>query len=95
MAGKAEIVNRIVELTGYPKTRVALVYDTIFDLIAEELVQGETVSIPNFGTFSVSQRAARQGRNPQTGEVLHVAASKSVRFKNSRRLKDELKEQSS
>lgn len=92
MAGKAEIVNRIVELTGYPKTRVAVVYDTIFELITEELARGETVSVPNFGTFAVSERAARQARNPHTGEILQVAASKSVRFKNSRRLKEELKD---
>ena len=95
MAGKAEIVNRIVELTGYPKTRVAVVYDTIFELISEELAQGETVSIPNFGTFAVSERAARQGRNPQTGEILNIAASKSVRFKNSRKLREELQDRHS
>jgi len=90
MAGKAEIVNRITELTGYPRTRVALVYDTIFELIAEELAEGETVSIPSFGSFVVSVRSGRQGRNPRTGEAMMISPSKSVRFKASRILKEQL-----
>jgi len=93
MAGKAEIINRIVELTGYPRTRVAMVYDTIFELVGEELARGENVSIPNFGTFSVSERAARQGRNPQTGEMMNIPPSKVVRFKNARKLRDLLRKE--
>lgn len=90
MAGKAEIVDRIAELTGYPRTRVALVYDSIFELMTETLAEGESVSVPNFGSFFVSERAARQGRNPQTGEALAIAPSKNIRFKNSRKLKERL-----
>ena len=90
MAGKADMVDKIAELTGIPKTRVALCYDTLFDLIGEALGGGDKVAVPNFGTFQVSQRKARTGRNPQTGAVIHIGPSKSVSFKVSKNLKDRL-----
>ncbi len=90
MAGKAEFVNRIAELTGYPKTHVAQCYEKVFELIAEELSKGEKVSIAGFGIFQVSERAARQGRNPATGETITIAASKTVRFKPAKNLKESL-----
>ncbi|MEN8164689.1 MAG: HU family DNA-binding protein, partial [Acidobacteriota bacterium] len=64
MAGKADMVNSIHELTGIDKTKVAMVYDTMFEEIGKALADGDKVSVPNFGTFLVSERAARQGRNP-------------------------------
>ena len=90
MAGKAELVDRIAELTGIPKTRVALCYDTLFELIAEALAAGDKVAVPNFGTFQTTERKARMGRNPQTGAVIHIGPSKGVSFKASRNLKDRL-----
>ena len=90
MAGKAEFVNRIAELTGYPKTHVAQCYEKVFELIAEELARGEKVSVAGFGVFQVSERAARQGRNPATGEPITIAASKTVRFKPAKNLKESL-----
>ena len=75
MAGKADFVDRIAELTGMPKTRVALCYDTLFELMAESLAGGDKVSVPGFGTFQITERAARQGRNPATGESITIAAS--------------------
>ncbi len=90
MAGKGDMVDRIVELTGFPKTQVALCYDTLFDLIGEALADGDKVSVPGFGAFQVSERAARQGRNPATGETITIAASKTVRFKPSKNLKERL-----
>ena len=90
MAGKADLVDRIAELTGIPKTHVAMVYDNIFDIAGEALAAGEKVTVPNFGTFVVSKRPARQGRNPATGETINISASKYVRFKNSQNLKDRL-----
>lgn len=90
MAGKAELVDRIAELTGFPKTRVALCYDTLFELMAEALAEGDKVTVPSFGTFQVSERAARQGRNPATGATMTIAASKTVRFKPSKSLKEQL-----
>ena len=90
MAGKAELVDKIAELTGMPKTRVALCYDTLFDLIGEGLADGDKVTVPSFGTFQVAERPQRQGRNPATGQRITIPASKTVRFKVSKNLKDQL-----
>ena len=90
MAGKADFVDRIADLTGIPKTRVAMTYDTLFELMGETLSNGEKVAVPNFGTFQVSERPARTGRNPATGETIQIAASKGVRFKPSKGLKERL-----
>ena len=90
MAGKAEFVDKIADLTGMPKTRVALVYDTLFDLMGESLAGGDKVAVPNFGTFQVTERPARKGRNPATGKEIDIAASKSIRFKPSKGLKTQL-----
>jgi DNA-binding protein HU-beta len=90
MAGKADVVDRIAELTGYPKTQVAMTYDLLFELVSEALIVADKVTVPNFGTFQISERPARQGRNPATGEPITISASKSVRFKVSRNLKERL-----
>ena len=90
MAGKADVVDRIAELTGYPKTQVAMTYDLLFELVSEALIAADKVTVPNFGTFQISERPARQGRNPATGEPITISASKSVRFKVSRNLKERL-----
>jgi DNA-binding protein HU-beta len=90
MAGKADVVDRIAELTGIPKTRVAMCYDTLFELLGEALAKGDKVAVPNFGTFQVSSRPARTGRNPATGATIQIAASKTVRFKVAKALKDRL-----
>ena len=90
MAGKADMVSSISELTGIDKTKVAMVYDSMFDEIGKTLAGGDKVSVPNFGTFLVSERAARQGRNPATGATIQIAASKTARFKASKNLKDRL-----
>ena len=87
MAGKAEIVDRVAELTGYPKTQVAMTYDLLFELVSEALAGNDKVTIPNFGTFQISERPARAGRNPATGEAITISASRSVRFKISKNLK--------
>jgi DNA-binding protein HU-beta len=90
MAGKAELVERVAELTGYPKTQVAMTYDLLFEILSQTLASGDKVTVPNFGTFQVSERPARAGRNPATGEPITIAASRSVRFKVSKSLKDAL-----
>ncbi|TFG37959.1 MAG: HU family DNA-binding protein [Candidatus Aminicenantes bacterium] len=90
MAGKADLVDRIAVLTGIPKTHIAMVFDAIFELTVEALAEGDKITLPNFGTFMVSVRPARQGRNPSTGETINISASKSVRFKVSKNLKDRL-----
>ncbi len=90
MAGKAELVERVAELTGYPKTQVAMTYDLLFELMSEVLAEDDKVTVPNFGTFQVTQRPARVGRNPATGAAITIAASKTVRFKVSKNLKEAL-----
>jgi len=90
MAGKGDLVDRITELTGIPKTRVAMVYDTLFELMGEALAEKDKVSVPNFGTFQITEKPARKGRNPATGETINISASKSVRFKAAKGLKDQL-----
>lgn len=90
MAGKAELVERVADLTGYPKTQVAMTYDLLFEILSQTLASGDKVTVPNFGTFQVSERPARTGRNPATGEPITIAASRSVRFKVSKSLKDAL-----
>ena len=62
--------------------------DRITDVVAEELKKGEKIQLVGFGTFEVSERAAREGRNPRSGEVMHIAASKAPKFKAGKALKD-------
>ncbi len=90
MAGKADFVDRIAELTGFAKTHVAMTYDTLFELMGEALAEDDKVAVPNFGIFQVSTRPARIGRNPATGAEIQIAASKTVRFKPAKGLKDRL-----
>jgi DNA-binding protein HU-beta len=90
MAGKADLVDKIAERTGIPKTRVALCYDLLFELMTESLASGDKVAVPSFGTFQVAERPERQGRNPATGEPITIKASKSVKFKVSKSLKEQL-----
>ncbi|MGL6218255.1 MAG: HU family DNA-binding protein, partial [Lacrimispora sphenoides] len=58
------------------------------DVISEELVKGEKIQLVGFGTFEVSERAAREGRNPKSGEVMNIPASKTPKFKAGKALKD-------
>ena len=58
------------------------------DVVSEELKKGEKVQLVGFGTFEVSERAAREGRNPQTGETMEIKASKTPKFKAGKALKD-------
>ncbi len=90
MAGKAELVDRIAELVGLPKTKVALCYEYLFEEMGKFLKKEGKVSVPGFGTFQVATRKARQGRNPATGKAIKIAASKTVRFKVSKTLKEKL-----
>ena len=64
------------------------VWSKCTDLLKEELKKGEKIQLVGFGTFEVSERAAREGRNPQTGETMQIAASKSPKFKAGKALKD-------
>lgn len=89
MAGKADIVNGIVDrVEGLNRRQAAEALDAVFTTIVEALRAGETAKVPGFGSFSISERAARKGRNPATGETIKIKASKSVRFKVGKELKE-------
>jgi DNA-binding protein HU-beta len=91
MAGKADIVDGVADkVEGLTKKQAAEAFDAVFDGVVRQLRKGERVQVPGFGSFAVSKRAARQGRNPKTGETIKIKASKSVRFKVGKELKDKL-----
>ena len=78
---KTEIMSALAEKTGLTKADVEKVYNATFELIKEELSKGNEMSVAGFGKFKITERAAREGRNPQTGETIKIAASKSEGFK--------------
>ncbi len=85
---KVELVAQIAEKTGLSQKAAASALKAFTDTVAEELKKGEKIQLVGFGTFEVSKRAARQGRNPQTGETMKIAASKAPKFKAGKALKD-------
>ena len=87
---KAELIDSISSKTDLPKGTAERVVNTIFDDIVEALKSGDKVNISGFGTFQVSNRKARTGRNPKTGEAIEIAASRSAKFKPGKLLKDSL-----
>ena len=87
---KAEIISELASTTGISKTDVTTVYEAIFDLIKSEVAKGNDFAVSGFGTFKKSERAARTGRNPQTGETIQIAASNSASFKIAKAFKEEL-----
>ncbi|EGL82852.1 histone family protein DNA-binding protein [Caldalkalibacillus thermarum TA2.A1] len=88
---KTELVARVAELAELTKKDAAKAVDAVFDAITEALQKGEKVQIIGFGNFEVRQRAARKGRNPQTGEEIEIAASKVPAFKPGKGLKEGIK----
>ena len=87
---KSEMIEAIATSTGVSKTDAEKVFNATFDLFKDELSKGEKVSVAGFGVFKISERAARDGRNPQTGETIKIADSKSVSFKAGTALKEEV-----
>ncbi len=84
MPGKTEIVNQVSERTGLKKTEVQQVLDETLNEIRSSLESGDSVTLRGFGNFKVTERAARKGRNPRTGEEIDIAAGKRVSFKMSK-----------
>jgi nucleoid DNA-binding protein len=78
---KAELIDAIAEKANASKAATAVLLSVTLEAIAEALVKGENVQLIGFGTFNVNQRAARTGRNPQTGKELKIAAKNVARFK--------------
>ncbi|MBQ3600690.1 MAG: HU family DNA-binding protein [Lachnospiraceae bacterium] len=85
---KAELVAAIAEKTELSKKDSEKALKAFVDVVTEELIKGEKIQLVGFGTFEVSERAAREGRNPQTGATMTIPASKSPKFKAGKALKD-------
>ena len=90
MPNKAELVGAIANRTGLSGKDAGAALDAALAEITSALKQGERVAISGFGTFSVGHRAARQGRNPQTGATIQISASKSAKFKAGKALKESI-----
>ena len=84
---KTELVAAIAEQAEISKKDAEKALKAFTDVVAEELKKGEKIQLVGFGTFEVSERAAREGRNPQTGEAMTIAASKTPKFKAGKALK--------
>ena len=85
---KTELVAAMAEQTNLSKKDAEAALKAFIDVVSEELKKGEKVQLVGFGTFKVSERAAREGRNPQTGETMEIKASKTPKFKAGKALKD-------
>ena len=83
-----ELVAAMAEQTNLSKKDAEAALKAFIDVVSEELKKGEKVQLVGFGTFEVSERAAREGRNPQTGETMEIKASKTPKFKAGKALKD-------
>ena len=88
---KTELVAAIAEQAGISKAGAEKVVAAFTDTVTNELKKGGKVSLVGFGTFEVSERKARTGRNPQTGAEMKIAASKAPKFKAGKAFKDAIK----
>ena len=89
---KTELVAEIAEKANTSKKEAEVVLLAFTDVVTEQLKKGEKIQLVGFGTFEVSERSARTGRNPQTGEEMQIAASKAPKFKAGKALKDAVNE---
>ena len=89
---KTELIAAMAEQTELSKKDAEAALKAFVDVVSEELKKGEKVQLVGFGTFEVSERAAREGRNPKTGETMTISASKSPKFKAGKALKDLINE---
>ena len=85
---KTELIAAIAEQAEISKKDAEKALKAFVDVVTEQLKEGEKVQLVGFGTFEVSERAAREGRNPQTGKTMKIAACKAPKFKAGKALKD-------
>lgn len=85
---KTELITAVAEKAELSKKDAEKAIKAFTDVISEELVKGGKIQLVGFGTFEVTERAAREGRNPKTGETMPIPASKTPKFKAGRALKD-------
>jgi DNA-binding protein HU-beta len=87
---KSELAEKIAQQTGLSGSQARQVVETAIEVVSDELAAGGEVSLAGFGKFSVSRRAARQGRNPATGATITIAASRAAKFSAASALKKRL-----
>ena len=88
---RGELVEKIASECALGKTAAEQVVASVFGAIADAMKAGDKVTLVGFGTFSVSERAAREGRNPQSGETIQIPAKRVVKFKAGAKLTDGVK----
>jgi len=88
---KADLIEKMAKDAGVSKAAAGEALDSFMDGVKKALKKGEKVSLVGFGTFSVSKRAARKGRNPRTGETIKIKASKSPKFTSGKAFKEAIK----
>ena len=88
---KNELISKVAETSGFTKKDTGIVIDALVKAITDAVASGEKVQLIGFGTFEAVERAAREGRNPQTGETMTIAASKAPKFKAGKAFKDAVK----
>lgn len=88
---KQDLIAAVADMAGMTKVDAAKAVDAVSGVISSALARGEKVTWTGFGTYEVRSRAARMGRNPQTGEALHIPASKTPAFKAGKGLKDSVR----
>ena len=88
---KNELIEQIAVSADITKAKAALAVEAFIEAVTDSLKKGEDVALVGFGTFTLSERAARTGRNPQTGAVIEIAASKQPKFCAGKKLKDAVK----
>ena len=87
---KAQLVAAFAEKSGLPKKKAELALDGVIGVISDTLAAGDSVSLVGFGTFGIRERAARDARNPRTGETVKIAAAKAPYFKAGKALRDKV-----
>ena len=87
---KSELIDALAEKKGLTYKKAEEIVNSVFDDIVAALKNGDKVNISGFGTFAVSHRKARTGRNPKTGETIQIASSRAARFKAGKGLKESL-----
>ena len=78
---KTELIDKVAKESALSKAVAEQVVNSVFSAVAEAMKMGDKVTLVGFGTFSVSERAAREGRNPKSGETINIPAKKVVKFK--------------
>lgn len=92
MMNKSELVEAIANGSGVTKAAASRVLDTFMVAVTNALKSGDQVVLPGFGSFSIGNRSARTGRNPQTGQVIQIKASRVAKFKAGKSLKEAVQE---